>query len=177
MAGNASEEPANELLYYRWLGSGVDMVPSYTTAHEGVGALVLSPEKDAVLLVWEYGNWKMITGNLDGCDGVVATVRREVLEECGMDLEDDLKVVGGWQDARAYDACGNNVFTIFTATAKHRNIKVDGKEIERARWFPLASLPSSEDVNRATVDVKMPYGLVWETGDPKRNLLSRVVPY
>jgi len=176
MDGKHAEQPANELFYYRWLGEGEDMVPDYTTAHEGVGALVLSPDKTEVLLVWEYGHWKMITGNLEGCDSVVETMKREVLEECGISLNDDAQVVGGWQDAQAYDAVGNNVFTIFVASAKHLNIQVDGKEIQRARWFPLHSLPSVGDVDSATIDPKMPYGVVWDTGDNERNLISRVVP-
>ena len=115
-------------------------------ALEGVGALILSPDNSEVLLVWEHGHWKMITGNLDGCDSVVGTMRREVTEECGVELHDDAHVVGGWQDAQAYDARGNN------------------------------SLPSVSDVDATVVDPKLHYGMQWEMGDPERGLISRVVP-
>ena len=49
-------------MYYRWNGDAAhDMVPAYSTSIEG-GGLVLSPDESKVLLIWEYGNWKPITG-------------------------------------------------------------------------------------------------------------------
>ena len=41
------------------------MVPCYATSIEGVGALVLSPDEKKVLLVWEYGNCKPLSGAVD----------------------------------------------------------------------------------------------------------------
>lgn len=171
-----STEPATEFLYYRWLGEGVDMVPSYTTAHEGVGVLVLSPERDAVLLVWEYGNWKMITGNVDGCGCAVATASREVREECGVELVGDLTLVGGWQHPENYDLRWNNDFYVFVAVAKTRDFHVDEKEITHAKWFPLVSLPSAAAALAAPQLPNMSYGLAWDCGDEARPVLSRLVP-
>jgi len=164
--------PPGELIYYRWCGDGVDMVPSYSTALEGVGVLVLSPEKDAVLLVWEYGHWKMITGNVDACESMVTTVQREVHEEVGVEIEESMSMAGGWQEAASRDKAVNNVFCVFMVTAKSLVHKVDGVEIAEARWFPLAQLPLIE---QEANDKGKPYAMEWDLGTPGRNFLSRTV--
>ena len=43
----------------RRCGSGKDMVPPATSSIEGVFVFVLSPDEQQVLLVWEYGHWKV----------------------------------------------------------------------------------------------------------------------
>lgn len=171
--GNDREDgaPAGELIYYRWAGTGPDMVPSYATALEGIGVLVLSPEKDSLLLLWEYGNWKMVTGNVDNSESMVASVRREVFEEVGLELENEMSLVGGWQHPRSRDNVVNNVFCVFVTTATSRNIQVDGKEIAEAQWFPLASMPSLADVPTSGKSFTME----WDLGMPGRDLLSRTV--
>ena len=40
-------------------GSGKDMVPPACSSIEGVFVFVLSPDEQQVLLVWEYGHWKV----------------------------------------------------------------------------------------------------------------------
>lgn len=42
-----------------------DIVPSYATAIEGISALLLSPDEKKVLLIWERGNWKTVTGAVE----------------------------------------------------------------------------------------------------------------
>ena len=52
-AGGSGYE-IGEHVYYQWMGDpSHDMVPSYATSIEGVGALILSPDEKRVLLVWE----------------------------------------------------------------------------------------------------------------------------
>ena len=47
-----------EFVYYCWPGQAeTDMVPSYTTAIEGVTGLTFSPDGDWVLLSWERKAW------------------------------------------------------------------------------------------------------------------------
>ena len=40
-----------------------------------------------VLLVWEYGCWKMPTGAVDAGEGMLAALRREVGEEVGCEVD------------------------------------------------------------------------------------------
>eukprot|EP00929_Paragymnodinium_shiwhaense_P059076 TRINITY_DN29572_c0_g1_i1.p1 TRINITY_DN29572_c0_g1~~TRINITY_DN29572_c0_g1_i1.p1 ORF type:complete len:385 (+),score=35.53 TRINITY_DN29572_c0_g1_i1:65-1156(+) len=168
----------NELIYYRWYGKGADMVPSYSTALEGIGVLVLSPNQDEVLLAWEYGHWKMITGNVDAKESMADTVRREVREEVGLELTDSvpMQMIGGWQEARSRDRSVNNIFCTFAVTAKSKEVKVDGHEIHDARWFPLASMPTfQDDINAPKVQSK-PFSLEWDMGAPGKNFISRSIP-
>jgi len=169
------EAPAGELIYYRWAGKGPDMVPSYSTALEGVGVIVLSPERDAVLLAWEYGHWKMITGNMDAGESMVEALRREVQEEVGLELEDGVSLLGGWQSQRNHDDWVNNIHHVFAVTAKSREAKVDGVEIPDARWFPLASLPKFEDLSKLPRVEGKPTSVAWDLGVPGRGLLSTSV--
>merc|ERR1719482_2328904 len=91
---------AGELIYYRWCGASGDAVPAYSTSVEGVGCILLSPDQSAALLVWEYGHWKMLTGHVDPRESSLVAVRREALEEVGVDLQGcDLIYAGGWQQA------------------------------------------------------------------------------
>jgi len=168
--------PAGELIYYRWAGAGQDMVPSYATALEGIGVIVLSPERDAVLLAWEYGNWKMVTGNVDAGESMVETVRREVREEVGLEVEEEMTLLGGWQAARSRDKSVNNIFCVFAATAKSREAKVDGVEVTDARWFPLASLPTLQELSQAAKVPNKPFSMDWDLGVPERNYLSLAIP-
>lgn len=173
------DAPAGELIYYRWAGKGADLVPSYSTALEGVGVMVLSPDEDELLLAWEYGNWKMITGNVDAGESIVSAVRREVGEEVGLELGDGdaIRLMGGWQDAKARDERMNIFFCVFTARAKSRNVRVDGVEIGEARWFPLNSLPTLDDEQSAQKVAGRPFSMEWglQSVAPEQQYISRTV--
>jgi len=106
---------------------------------------------------------------------MVTTVRREVHEEVGLELEMDMRMVGGWQDAKSRDRTVNNIFCVFVATAKSRNVKVDGVEISEAQWFPIASLPALSDERQVAKNPKKPFGMEWDLGMPGRNIVSRTV--
>ena len=76
-----SPEGEDELVYYAWPDRPdfPDKVPPYATSTEGVGAILLSPDERRVLLVWEYGCWKMPTGAVDAGESALSALRREVL--------------------------------------------------------------------------------------------------
>eukprot|EP00931_Biecheleriopsis_adriatica_P081698 TRINITY_DN55060_c0_g1_i1.p1 TRINITY_DN55060_c0_g1~~TRINITY_DN55060_c0_g1_i1.p1 ORF type:complete len:362 (+),score=60.92 TRINITY_DN55060_c0_g1_i1:33-1088(+) len=174
----ATNAPLGELVYYRWFGKTVDLVPSYSTASEGVGVIILSPEEDAVLLVWEYGHWKAVTGSVDAGHSITETVKKEVKEEVGLELkEGSLRLVGGWQESKARDRSVNSVFFNFTAVAKSRDFQVDNVEIQTARWFPLTSLPTLEYERRAPKIEGKPHTLEVDLGLPGRNLISRSLAF
>jgi len=140
-----SPEPeGDEFVYYRWPDRPDfdDKVPSYSTATEGVGALVLSPDEKRILLVWEYGCWKMVTGSVDAGEGTLQAMRRELQEEVGLREDAAFKPVylGGWQASRAYDRQVNNHFSVYAVRVQDEATQIDTNEIGAARWFDLAAL-------------------------------------
>merc|ERR1712217_104618 len=136
---------------------------------------VVSPDKQSILLVWEYGHWKMVTGSVEPKSSFTATVRKEVMEEVGLELEDDIELIGGWQETKTRDQCMSNVFMTFAAVAKSKRFKVDNTEIHQARWFPLSSIPTSEDEKRAKRFPNRPHTMEVDFGLPDQNVLSRTV--
>ena len=51
-----------------------------------------------VLLVWEYGNWKPVSGAVDEGESKLEAARREAGEEVGVQLDASFApvYVGGW---------------------------------------------------------------------------------
>lgn len=103
-----------ELCYYRWEGPEQDRVPAFGSSNGGVGALILGPPPAAdggggeprtkVLLVFEYGWWKPVTGMVSRNESKFEALRRECTEEVGVEVEtDEVYFVGGWQSCGAWD--------------------------------------------------------------------------
>lgn len=132
-----------EHVYYRWNGDpSHDMVPAYCTSVEGVGGLVLSPDESKVLLIWEYGHWKPITGAVDDGESALGACRREMREEAGVAADASFRpvFVGGWQMARARDDRVNDNFKAFVLRAASEAFTVDQNEVSEARWFGVDQL-------------------------------------
>lgn len=139
----ASGSRTGEHVYYRWNGDpSHDMVPAYYTSIEGVGGLVLSPDESKVLLIWEYGNWKPITGAVDEGESALGACAREMREEAGVDADASFQpvFVGGWQMARARDDRVNDNFKAFVLRAASEAFAVDQKEVSEGRWFGVDEL-------------------------------------
>ena len=118
--GAGSEYEPGEHIYYRWLGDPThDLVPPYRTSIEGVGALLLSPDEKRVLLVWEYGNWKPVSGAVDEGESSLRTIEREMHEEVHVPLDHSFiaRKVGGWQMARARDGRTNDNYVCYALRA------------------------------------------------------------
>jgi len=47
------------------------------------------------------------------------------MEEVGLELEDDMQLIGGYQETKTRDQCISNVFMTFAAVAKSMDFKVD----------------------------------------------------
>ena len=120
------------------LGIGVKgMVPSYSTSIEGATAICLSPDGTKVLLVWERESWTTPGGAVDPGECKVETLRRELMEEVGAELDEkaEMQYVGGWSKGRARDNISNDSFSCFVVHLKSEHLQVDNLEIEEAGWF------------------------------------------
>tara|TARA_A100001015_G_scaffold321120_1_gene450231 strand:+ start:2771 stop:4000 length:1230 start_codon:yes stop_codon:yes gene_type:complete len=167
-SGNNSSEIANssgtsnvhdltdldsELCYYRWMGQEQDRVPYFGSTNGGVGALILDKTEKKILLVFEYGWWKPVTGMVSRNESKFEAIARECKEEVGVDIEggmdgdprDDVGVgpgrgvffVGGWQSCGAWDLEMNDEFSMFVVHAASEKFSVDGEEIKEARWVDI----------------------------------------
>ena len=131
-----------EHVYYRWNGDAAhDMVPAYSTSIEGVGGLVLSPDESKVLLIWEYGNWKPITGAVDEGESSLIACEREMLEEVGITMDTLFSpiFVGGWQMARARRSRQRQLQGLCDPSGQRGVHPRRGRGFE-ARWFALSDL-------------------------------------
>lgn len=133
--------------YYQWqvrdsFGKLIpDKVPPYATSIEGVGAIIISPDQLRVLLVWEYGSWKGVSGGLRPGESLIDTLKREVQEEVSVTLDEDhLIYLGGWHIAKARHGRVNDNFHAFEVRARSDEFRVDGDEIKEARWFDIDTL-------------------------------------
>ena len=133
-----------EFVYYKWPEGAAhgDRVPAYATSIEGVGAVLLSPDEQSVLLVWEYGCWKPPTGAVDLGEGMLHAVTREVYEEVGLAVDTSYapRYLGGWHTNQSRDQRVNDNFAIFALKALPGTVAVDGSEIVEARWFRIEEL-------------------------------------
>ena len=101
----------NEHIYYKWCRAGSkDMVPAYATSIEGAAAIVLSPDESSVLLVKEYGRFGMPGGAIDPGEGALEALRRELMEEVSVTLDDAFPplLLGGYRKSRWRDAAVND---------------------------------------------------------------------
>jgi 8-oxo-dGTP pyrophosphatase MutT (NUDIX family) len=132
-----------ELVYYRWCGDpSNDKVCQYATSVEGMSALLLSPDEREVLLVWEYGTWKSVSGAILAGETMLQAGAREVFEEVGVRLNTSFAplLVGGFVKPKARDLQINDNFHAVVMKALSRGIEVDGDEIQLAEWFPIHDL-------------------------------------
>lgn len=125
-----------------------DKVPAYATSIEGVGGIIMSPDNTKVLLVWEYGKWKLVTGSMKAGESPIATLRREIKEEVGLEITNNITRVGGWQISRSrYNEINDN-FTAFVVQATSENFTVDNVEIKNAQWFNYHQLLFMIDISK-----------------------------
>jgi hypothetical protein len=95
-----------------------------------------------VLLIWEYGNWKAITGSVDLRENSFNTMRREVQEEVGVTLDGQFtpRYIGGWQKACARDKAINDAFMVYAVRASSKDVVLKTDEVGNAHWFDVRYL-------------------------------------
>lgn len=103
-------------------------------------AIVLIRRDDQLLLIrkpeWPTGRYSLVAGFLDVSESLEECAIREALEETGVSIRNIRYVASqAWPFP-------SQLMVGFVAEYASGDIKVDGKEIDDARWFTIGSLPS-----------------------------------
>ena len=116
-------------------------------------AIVLIRREDQVLLIhkpeWPTGRYSLVAGFLDMGESLEECAIREAMEETGVSIK-NLRYV----TSQAWPF-PSQMMVGFVADYASGDIKVDGKEIDDARWFTIGSLPSlpaSRSIARFLID-------------------------
>ena len=86
---------------------------------------------------WAPGRFSALAGFVEPGEPLEAAVRREVLEECGISVDEVVYLASQPWPFPASIMLG------FRAHASSREIRVDGVEIDQARWFTRAQLQAA----------------------------------
>ncbi|WP_413803262.1 NUDIX hydrolase [Streptomyces iranensis] len=113
----------------------------------GAAAIVLNSDGHVLLLQRaDTGGWGLPGGFMEPGESLEETVRREVMEEVGLEL-DDLTLMSVFSGADQYFRYPNgdqvfNVTTVYTAKARGWNFRLDPEEATTVQLFPVDDLPN-----------------------------------
>jgi len=108
--------------------------------HLHPAVIVLVRDGDRCLLArkagWAPGRYALVAGFVDNGESLEGAVQREVREEVGVEVT-DVRYVGSqnWPFP-------SQLMIGFVARYAGGELRIDREELEDARWFPCASLPS-----------------------------------
>lgn len=116
-------------------------------------AIVLIRRDDQLLLIhkpeWVNGRYGLVAGFLDAGESLEECAIREAMEETGVTIKNIRYVASqAWPFP-------SQVMVGFFADYQSGDIKVDGAEVEDARWFTIGSLPNlpaSRSIARYLID-------------------------
>lgn len=126
-----------------WLPDEPSTLPRGPHTSVGVGAFVLHPDGDRVLVVKERVGvklWKMPTGLVEAGEEIDEAARREVLEETGVATDASCRIAAFRSQHGALNATGeaSNLFFVVVLRALHTAIRLQESEIADARWCTFA---------------------------------------
>jgi ADP-ribose pyrophosphatase YjhB (NUDIX family) len=105
------------------------------------GVQCVIQHRGAILLVRNtYGSkrWTFPGGGMARGETAEEAVRREVLEEVGLHLQ-DLQNIGAFESTAEYR---RDHVVVFTGASQDRQVTIDKAEILEARWFHPKDLPT-----------------------------------
>lgn len=114
--------------------------PTAHMPHLGVGCVVLSEDRESILMVRERGRWDLPKGGLEPHELLPAGARREVLEETGYTVE--LQGLAFILEMQARSWGGHHLQFYYLARVQGGELRPqdpDG-DIQEAAWVPLVEL-------------------------------------
>lgn len=141
-------------------------LPSFATSYLGAGGLVIN-EKNQVLAVCERYNrkkhWKLPGGMVDRSEDIVEAVKREVLEETGVQTT-FISLVCFRHMINFRFGCSDIYFICLLKPLTHE-ITMDAKEIADAQWMELDEYITSPLVNDSNRFIALAYKNNFQNND------------
>lgn len=143
----------------RWLRSDIpNLIPYYAHTFVGVGGIVINEEKHQVLVVTEKirpQHWKFPGGYVDPQEGLDIAVRREILEETGIETEFESVIVFRHTPDRQFN-CSDLYFVAKLKPLSFSIVKCDN-ELERCEWMDIDAFLNNSSVLEMTKDFLKTY--------------------
>jgi 8-oxo-dGTP pyrophosphatase MutT (NUDIX family) len=125
-------------------------VPPYATHYVGAGGVVIN-DRQELLVVWERTHrqsgrkyYKLPGGALHQGEHIVDCVRREVLEETGIETQfESLVCFRHWH---GYRYRKSDIYFVCRLSPLNDEISLDQEEIAECLWMPVQAYLESEDV-------------------------------
>lgn len=111
----------------------------------GIRCIIINDGKVLLIKHSYISEWYFPGGHVEKRENYYEAALREVKEELSIDLKSKPYLLGLYASFREYKNC-HTVVLVFHEENVH--LKVDGYEVENAKWYGLDNLP--EDISPAT---------------------------
>lgn len=155
----------NSYQYYKWLLLDIeDKVHPYATSTSGATTMILSPDEQSVLFVYENDMWKPVTGGDYFGDISLQTALREAIEEVGIEIDHNFgpKAIGFWNTGGRCGGKINNMMSCYIIKAKSLELKLDNFEITLAKWFKIDDIKHLFDIAKNKENITGKY-IFWSS--------------
>ncbi len=122
------------------------IIPTTLNYIAGVGAIVLKKERLLVIRDRFSTGYRLPGGHIEKNESIKDALKREVLEETGIDIEfESIMSIGHFRNGQFGES---NLYLVCTARALTDDISInDLSEIVDAKWIKFEDFLNSEDVN------------------------------
>ncbi len=155
-------------IYHHADGQGLQLVcriqpgahiPEYATHYIGAGGVIIDP-KDRILIIQERfhrrKHYKLPGGAIDPGEHISDGVRREVLEETG--IETEFLSLNCFRHWHGYRYGKSDIYFVCRLKPLTFAISIDPREIANARWIPVSEYlddPDTHPFNRKIVQTAL----------------------
>ena len=126
-------------------------VPHFATHFIGIGGVVLTPERDLLVVREIYGvagrapTLKLPGGALHPGENLAEAVEREVLEETGVRAE--FETIACFRHWHGYRYGKSDIYFVGRLRPLSREITMQADEIQECLWLPVDDFLSREDIS------------------------------
>ena len=126
-------------------------LPHFATHYIGIGGVVLTPERDLLVVRELYGvagrppTLKLPGGALHPNENLAEAVEREVLEETGVSAE--FEAIACFRHWHGYRYGKSDIYFVSRLRPLSREITMQADEIQECLWLPVDDFLSREDIS------------------------------